>query len=43
MRMYKFTTTEQKDVIILEDVLVDNYKIRLIVDTQAVISQYIHW
>ncbi len=27
MRIYKFVTTEQKDVIILEDVLVDNYKI----------------
>jgi hypothetical protein len=27
MRIYKFVTTEQKDVIILEGVLVDNYKI----------------
>jgi gag-polyprotein putative aspartyl protease len=35
MRIYKFITTEQKDIIILEDVLVDNYKIRLIVDTGA--------
>ena len=35
MRIYKFITTKQKDVIILEDVLVDNYKIRLIVDTGA--------
>jgi hypothetical protein len=35
MRIYKFVTTEQKDVIILEDVLVDNYKIRLILDTGA--------
>lgn len=35
MRIYKFITSERKDVIILEDVLVDNYKIRLIVDTGA--------
>jgi hypothetical protein len=27
MRIYKYVTTEQKDVIILEGVLVDNYKI----------------
>ncbi len=26
MKIYKFITTERKDVIILEDVLVDNYK-----------------
>ena len=35
MRIYKFITTDRKDVIIIEDVLVDNYKIRLIVDTGA--------
>ena len=35
MKIFEFKTTQEKDVIIIEDVLVDDYKVKLILDTGA--------